>query len=94
MKRVDFGLPDAWRKSPFTDGHEIHFEVKGDPLNIPVVFLHGGPGARVVPAHYDFFNPNFFFSILFDQRGCGKSKPFCELKNNNIQNLILKKVRL
>ena len=53
-----------------TDGHEIHFEVKGDPLNTPVVFLHGGPGARVVPAHYDFFNPKHFFSILFDQRGC------------------------
>ena len=72
-----------------TDGHVIHFEVKGDPLDTPVIFLHGGPGARVVPAHYDFFNPKLFFSILFDQRGCGKSKPFCELKNNNIQNLIL-----
>ena len=43
-----------------TDGHVIHFEVKGDPLNTPVVFLHGGPGARVVPAHYDFFNPKLF----------------------------------
>ena len=71
------------------DGHVIHFEVKGDPGNTAVVFLHGGPGARVVPAHYDFFDPKLFFSILFDQRGCGKSKPFCELKNNNIQNLIL-----
>ena len=77
-----------------TDGHIIHFEVKGDPLDTPVVFLHGGPGARVVPAHYDFFNPKFFFSILFDQRGCGKSKPFCELKNNNIQNLILDMERI
>ena len=77
-----------------TDGHIIHFEVKGDPLDTPVVFLHGGPGARVVPAHYDFFNPKLFFSILFDQRGCGKSKPFCELKNNNIQNLILDMERL
>ena len=76
------------------DGHVIHFEVKGDPLNTPVVFLHGGPGARVVPAHYDFFNPKLFFSILFDQRGCGKSKPFCELKNNNIQNLILDMERI
>ena len=54
-----------------TDGHIIHFEVKGDPLDTPVVFLHGGPGARVVAAHYDFFNPKLFFSILFDQRGCG-----------------------
>ena len=77
-----------------TDGHIIHFEVKGDPLVTPVVFLHGGPGARVVPAHYDFFNPKLFFSILFDQRGCGKSKPFCELKNNNIQNLILDMERI
>ena len=77
-----------------SDGHEIYFEVKGNSSSTPVVFLHGGPGARVVPAHYDFFNPKLFFSILFDQRGCGKSKPFCELKNNNIQNLILDMERL
>ena len=72
-----------------SDGHLIHYEVRGVSSGIPVVFLHGGPGARIVQAHYDFFNPSLFFSILFDQRGCGKSKPFCELKNNNIQNLIL-----
>ena len=72
-----------------SDGHLIHFEVRGVSSGTPVVFLHGGPGARIVQAHYDFFNPSHFFSILFDQRGCGKSKPFCELKNNNIQNLIL-----
>ena len=72
-----------------SDGHLIHFEVRGVPSGTPVVFLHGGPGARIVQAHCDFFNPSHFFSIFFDQRGCGKSKPFCELKNNNIQNLIL-----
>ena len=77
-----------------SDGHEIYFEVKGNSSSTPVVFLHGGPGARVVPAHYDFFNPKLFFSILFDQRGCGKSEPFCELKNNNIQNLILDMERI
>ena len=77
-----------------TDGHQIYFEAKGDDSGTPVVFLHGGPGARIVPAHYDFFNPNLFFSILFDQRGCGKSEPFCGLKNNNIQNLILDMERL
>ena len=83
------------KKSYFTDyiitsdGHEIYFEARGNNSGIPVVFLHGGPGARIVSAHHDFFNSNLFFSILFDQRGCGKSKPFCELKNNNIQNLIL-----
>ena len=77
-----------------SDGHEIYFEVKGNSSSTPVVFLHGGPGARIVPAHFDFFNPKLFFSILFDQRGCGKSKPFCELKNNNIQNLILDMERI
>ena len=77
-----------------SDGHEIYFEVKGNSSSTPVVFLHGGPGARVVPAHFDFFNPKLFFSILFDQRGCGKSKPFCELKNNNIHNLILDMERI
>ena len=88
------------KKSYFTDyiitsdGHEIYFEARGNNLGTPVVFLHGGPGARIISAHHDFFNPNLFFSILFDQRGCGKSKPFCELKNNNIQNLILDMERL
>ena len=90
-----------YKKSNFTDyiitsdGHEIYFEARGNNLGIPVVFLHGGPGARVVSGHHDFFNPNLFFSILFDQRGCGKSKPFCELENNNIQNLIhdMEKIR-
>ena len=77
-----------------TDGHQIYFEAKGNFSGTPVVFLHGGPGARVVPAHYDFFNTNLFFSILFDQRGCGKSEPFCELKNNNIQNLVLDMERI
>ena len=44
-----------------TDGHQIYFEAKGNFSGTPVVFLHGGPGARVVPAHYDFFNTNLYF---------------------------------
>ena len=43
--------------------HKIYYEECGNPNGKPAVFLHGGPGARIVPAHYDFFNPNLFFSI-------------------------------
>ena len=71
-----------------SDGHLIHFEVRGVPSGTPVIFLHGGPGARIVQAHYDFFNPSLFFSILFDQRGCGKSKPHTCLEDNTTWHLI------
>ena len=77
------------------DNNEIFWECKGKASGIPIVFLHGGPGARVMPSHHSFFNENIFFSIFFDQRGCGKSKPFCTLENNTIQNIVqdMEKIR-
>ena len=78
-----------------SDENEIFWECKGNLSGIPIIFLHGGPGARVMPSHHSFFNDKDFFSIFFDQRGCGKSKPFCELKNNTIQNIVqdMEKIR-
>ena len=71
-----------------SDGQKIHWESIRNKEGIPIVFLHGGPGARILPAHHNFFNLDDYNTVLFDQRGCGKSKPFGDIKNNTIQKLI------
>jgi proline iminopeptidase len=55
--------------------HEIHWEEYGNPAGEPVIFLHGGPGGGVQPILARFFNPERYRIVLFDQRGCGKSRP-------------------
>ncbi len=70
------------------DIHEIYWEECGNPQGIPVVFLHGGPGAGASPEHRRFFDPTFYRIIIFDQRGAGRSKPFAELKNNTPDHLV------
>ena len=57
------------------DGHELAWEVSGNPAGRPVVFLHGGPGGGVNPSMRRFFNPERYRIVLFDQRGCGQSTP-------------------
>lgn len=69
-------------------GHQIYWEESGNPKGKPVVFLHGGPGVGTMPYHRSFFNPDLYRIILFDQRGCGKSLPFSELKNNMTWDLV------
>jgi proline iminopeptidase len=68
--------------------HVLHVEESGNPQGVPVVFVHGGPGAGCEPQHRSFFDPNVFRIILFDQRGCGKSKPHAELEGNTTQALV------
>lgn len=70
------------------DGHELYWEEAGAPDGVPVVFLHGGPGAGCAPVHRRFFDPAYYRIILFDQRGCGRSTPFCGLTNNTTADLI------
>lgn len=70
------------------DNHQIYVELVGNPKGIPIVFLHGGPGSGVEPDHRRFFNPHKFFVILFDQRGCGKSTPYADIKNNTTADLV------
>ncbi|MFH1807022.1 MAG: prolyl aminopeptidase [Pseudomonadota bacterium] len=70
------------------DGHEIYWEEIGNPDGIPAVFLHGGPGAGISPRHRQFFNPEKYRVILFDQRGSGKSRPFGSLENNTTPDLV------
>ena len=68
--------------------HTIYWEEVGNPNGIPVVFLHGGPGAGLSPQHRRFFNPEHYRVILFDQRGAGKSPPLGEWRNHTTQLLI------
>lgn len=68
--------------------HQLYVEQCGDPNGIPVIFLHGGPGAGCRTSHRCFFDPTSYHIILFDQRGCGRSKPTGLLTNNTIDHLI------
>jgi proline iminopeptidase len=73
---------------PVGSGHSIYWEESGDPDGVPVVFLHGGPGAGTSPRHRQFFDAKFWRIVLFDQRGAGKSKPHGDLTDNTTQALI------
>ena len=68
--------------------HTLHVEECGNPDGIPVIFLHGGPGAGVSPYHRCFFDPARYRIVLFDQRGAGQSTPFAELTDNTTAHLI------
>ena len=68
--------------------HTIYWEEVGNPDGVPVLFLHGGPGAGLSPQHRRFFDPQHYRIILFDQRGAGKSTPLGEWRNNTTQLLI------
>jgi len=71
-----------------TQGHSIYVEQSGNVNGIPVLFLHGGPCSGTRPSHRQFFNPELFHIILFDQRGCGQSKPFGKIAGNTTADLI------
>ena len=68
--------------------HEIYYEESGNPNGKPVIFVHGGPGGGTSPANRCFWNPRVYRIILFDQRGCGKSKPHACLENNTTWHLV------
>ena len=70
-----------------SDGHQLYYELYGNPKGIPVVTLHGGPGSGFSERYKTYFNPKIFNVLLFDQRGAGRSKPFAGLKANTTQKL-------
>jgi proline iminopeptidase len=68
--------------------HNIYYEQSGNPKGYPVVFLHGGPGGGTNSDQRRFFDPKQYRIILFDQRGCGQSVPFAELRENTTWDLV------
>jgi len=71
-----------------SDLHEIYFEISGTPDGKPVLVCHGGPGGGSTPSMRRYFDPERYRIILFDQRGCGRSTPHAELKENTTWRLI------
>ena len=68
--------------------HELYFEESGNPEGKPAVFLHGGPGGGTDPKMRRFFDPKKYRIVLFDQRGCGKSRPHASLVDNTTWHLV------
>jgi proline iminopeptidase len=75
-------------KLPVSDGHVLHVERAGNPDGIPVLFLHGGPGAGINGNYQWPFNLDDYDVVAFDQRGCGQSKPFGSLEHNSTKHLV------
>lgn len=71
-----------------SDLHEIYFEESGHPNGTPVFVLHGGPGGGSYPELRRFHDPRKYHIVTYDQRGAGKSKPYCELKENDTPSLV------
>jgi proline iminopeptidase len=71
-----------------SDLHELYYEQCGNPQGKPAVFLHGGPGGGVNASMRRFFNPERYHIVLFDQRGCGASRPHAELRENTTWDLV------
>jgi len=76
------------------DGHQIYWELCGNPDGRPAVFLHGGPGSGCSPDHRRLFDPTKYCVLLFDQRGCGRSLPVASLENNTTWHLVADMERL
>lgn len=69
-------------------GHRIYVEQCGNPDGVPVVVLHGGPGGGCSPAMRRYFDPEHYRIVLFDQRGCGRSRPHASVMNNTTWHLV------
>lgn len=70
------------------EGHQIYYELSGNPKGKPVLYVHGGPGGGFTQNSKKFFNPKVYNMIHFDQRGSGKSKPLASIKNNTTFDLV------
>lgn len=70
------------------DGHRVYMEQCGNPSGVPVVVVHGGPGGGCSPAMRRYFDPAVYRIILFDQRGCGRSRPTASVEANTTWHLV------
>ena len=80
--------PYATHRLKVSDLHEIHVEECGNPDGKPVLMVHGGPGAGCGPNMRRYHDPDAYRIILFDQRGCGRSTPHAELRENTTWDLV------
>jgi proline iminopeptidase len=69
-------------------GHRIYMEQCGNPEGVPVIVCHGGPGGGTSPAMRRYFDPKVYRIILFDQRGCGRSRPHASCEDNTTWHLV------
>jgi proline iminopeptidase len=90
VRRKPYPEIEPYRKGELAvgDGHVCYVEESGNREGIPVVFLHGGPGAGAVPAHRRFFDPAHYRIVIFDQRGAGRSAPLGETAHNTTPHLV------
>lgn len=95
MPRMDMRADLYPALEPFDQGmlalddvHTMYWEVCGNPLGLPVLFLHGGPGGGCSVEHRRFFDPETFRIVLFDQRGAGNSTPLGEAHANTTRHLV------
>jgi proline iminopeptidase len=70
------------------EAHHIRFEECGRHDGVPALFLHGGPGSSINANHRRFFDAGVYRIVLFDQRGCGQSRPLGELASNTLAHLL------
>lgn len=70
------------------EGHRIYVEQCGNPAGVPILVLHGGPGGGCSPAMRRYFDPSHYRIVLFDQRGCGKSRPHASVEANTTWHLV------
>jgi proline iminopeptidase len=73
---------------PVSDLHTLYYEEVGRPEGRPAVFLHGGPGGGIEEHYRRYFDPGRWRVVLFDQRGCGRSTPYAELRDNTTWSLV------
>lgn len=87
--------PYARHELKVDDTHTLYIDESGDPNGIPVLFIHGGPGAGCGKYDRRYFDPQKYRIVLFDQRGAGRSKPHAELENNTSEDLVndIEKIR-
>ena len=81
-------IPLRCAQLPVDDLHTLYYEECGTPDGLPMLFVHGGPGAGCSVTDRRFFAPDRFRTVLFDQRGCGRSAPAGELKDNSPDHIV------
>lgn len=80
--------PFDQRQIDVGNGHHIYVEQCGNPNGVPVIVLHGGPGGGCSPAMRRYFDPAHYRVVLFDQRGCGRSRPHASVTDNTTWHLV------